>query len=73
MVGRWLTGHDREDFVIATKIWDPRVRGNSRRSIIASIDGSLRRLGVEYIDLFQVQVFDPFAPETDPRRQPRSQ
>lgn len=59
ILGQWLKDKRREDWVIATKV---RFRvgegvndeGLSRKHILASVDGSLRRLGTEYIDLYQV-------------------
>jgi len=59
ITGQWLKGKRREDWVIATKV---RFRvgegvndeGLSRKHILASVEGSLRRLGSEYIDLYQV-------------------
>ena len=59
ITGQWLKGKRREDWVIATKV---RFRvgegvndeGLSRKHILASVEGSLRRLGCEYIDLYQV-------------------
>ena len=63
IVGRWL--HDRRDeFVVATKCvgamsnkrWD---RGASRKHIMDAVDGSLRRLQTDYIDLYQMHQFDP--------------
>lgn len=59
---------DREDVVIATKCFMgthdmKRNRwGLSRKNIIASCDASLRRLGVDYIDLYQIHRFDPNTP-----------
>jgi aryl-alcohol dehydrogenase (NADP+) len=63
IIGRWLPGH-RDDVVLATKCvgpmstrrWD---RGASRKHIMDAIDGSLRRLGTDYIDLYQMHQFDP--------------
>ncbi len=59
ITGQWLKNKRREDFVVATKV---RFRfgegindeGLSRKHILASIDGSLRRLGTDYVDLYQV-------------------
>ena len=59
ITGQWLKNKRREDWVIATKV---RFRvgegvndeGRSRKHILASVEGSLRRLGTEYIDLYQV-------------------
>ena len=53
----------REDVVIATKVFQPmgpgpNQRGLSRKHICESIDGSLRRLGLDYVDLYQIHRFD---------------
>ena len=53
----------REDLVLATKVFNPMSeapndRGLSRKHIMASIDDSLKRLGVDYIDLYQIHRFD---------------
>lgn len=66
IVGRWLRGR-RDDFVLATKCFfpagaGPRDRGNSRRHVLASLESSLRRLGTDYVDLYQVHAFDPETP-----------
>ncbi len=58
IVGKALTGR-RDDVVLATKFFmpmdeDPNHRGGSRRWIIRSVEDSLRRLGTDYIDLYQV-------------------
>ena len=57
----------RENVVIATKVFNPMSdgpndRGLSRKHIHAAIDNSLRRLGVDYIDLYQIHRFDPNTP-----------
>src|SRR5665213_2696015 len=54
----------REDLVIATKVFNPMSegvndRGLSRKHIMASIDASLKRLGVDYVDLYQIHRLDP--------------
>ena len=54
----------REEVVIATKVGaplgkGPNGRGYSRKNIMASVDDSLRRLGVDYIDLYQTHIWDP--------------
>ena len=54
----------REELVIATKVYQPMSsapndRGLSRKHIMASIDSSLKRLGVDYVDLYQTHRFDP--------------
>ncbi|HRE46283.1 MAG TPA: aldo/keto reductase [Aggregatilineales bacterium] len=57
----------REEIIIATKVngamgSQPNNRGLSRKHIMQSIDDSLRRLGTEYIDLYQIHRFDPETP-----------
>src|SRR5215510_15485113 len=57
----------REDYVLATKVFfpvgeGPNDRGLSRKHILASIDDSLRRLGLDYVDLFQIHRYDPQTP-----------
>ncbi len=57
----------REQVVVATKVHgpmrkDPNGRGLSRKAIFAEIDASLARLGMEYVDLYQIHRFDPETP-----------
>jgi aryl-alcohol dehydrogenase-like predicted oxidoreductase len=57
----------REELVIATKVFNPMSpapndQGLSRKHIMASIDASLKRLGVDYVDLYQIHRFDPHTP-----------
>ena len=57
----------RHEVVIATKVngpmgADPNNRGLSRKHIMDSIDRSLTRLGVDYVDLYQIHRFDPATP-----------
>jgi len=63
IIGRWIRGK-RHDFVIATKCFGqtgprPFHSGNNRRHIFDAIEASLRRLGTDYIDLYQLHGFDP--------------
>ena len=63
IVGEALATVDRARVVLATKVFspmndDPNARGSSRRWILAECDNSLRRLGTDYIDLYQVHRFD---------------
>ncbi len=56
----------REAVVIATKMGNPmgpgpNEGGYSRKHIMAAVDASLRRLGVDYIDLYQTHIWDPLA------------
>ncbi|MCY4214144.1 MAG: aldo/keto reductase [Gammaproteobacteria bacterium] len=58
---------DRDEVVIATKAYFPmrggrNARGLSRKSIMAELDASLRRLGTDYIDLYQIHRFDDRTP-----------
>ena len=59
IVGKALSSIDRSRVVVATKVHgnmgdDPLAQGNSRRWIMAECDNSLRRLGLDYIDLYQI-------------------
>jgi aryl-alcohol dehydrogenase-like predicted oxidoreductase len=69
IIGRWLASRAeaRERAVIATKgrfptTEDPNGHGLSRRHLAAALDASLRRLGVEAIDLYQLHGWDPLTP-----------
>ena len=53
----------REDFVLATKVYfpmgeGPNDRGLSRKHVLSAIDASLRRLGTDYVDLYQIHRWD---------------
>ncbi|HYM62680.1 MAG TPA: aldo/keto reductase [Thermoanaerobaculia bacterium] len=57
----------RHEVVIATKVFfpleeRPNARGLSRKHIMEAIDASLRRLGMDYVDLYQIHRFDPETP-----------
>jgi aryl-alcohol dehydrogenase-like predicted oxidoreductase len=63
IVGKALNGR-RDDVVLATKFFmpfddDPNHRGGSRRWIMTAVENSLRRLGTDYIDLYQMHRYDP--------------
>jgi aryl-alcohol dehydrogenase (NADP+) len=66
IVGKWLRGR-REDFIVATKcngkmgkqVWQ---QGTSRKHVMSAIDASLKRLGTDYIDLYQAHMYDPNTP-----------
>jgi aryl-alcohol dehydrogenase-like predicted oxidoreductase len=69
ITGRLLKefGPSRDQLVIATKVFYPLSQekndgGLSRKHIMQSVDASLRRLGVDYIDLYQIHRFDPETP-----------
>ena len=57
----------RDDYVLATKVFypmgpGPNDRGLSRKHVLAGIDASLRRLGTDYVDLYQIHRWDPETP-----------
>jgi aryl-alcohol dehydrogenase-like predicted oxidoreductase len=66
VIGRWL-GSRRDEFILATKChfptgpkpWDA---GNSRKNIMRALDASLRRLGTDYVDLYQLHSWDADTP-----------
>ncbi len=68
IVGRALADlADRDDVVIATKVHGrmrpgPNGAGLSRKAILTEIDHSLRRLGTDYVDLYQIHRWDPHTP-----------
>jgi aryl-alcohol dehydrogenase (NADP+) len=66
IIGRWIKGR-RHEFVLATKCFgrtgpQPWDVGNNRRHILDAIDASLRRLGTDYVDLYQLHQDDPETP-----------
>ena len=66
ILGKWLEGR-REEFVLATKCCSPMGdkpwnRGLSRKHIMEAIEGSLRRLGTDYVDLYQLHHRDADTP-----------
>jgi aryl-alcohol dehydrogenase-like predicted oxidoreductase len=68
IVGRAIKTYSRrEDIVLATKVHfkmhdGPGGSGQSRKAIMEQVDASLRRLGTDYIDLYQIHRFDPTTP-----------
>jgi aryl-alcohol dehydrogenase-like predicted oxidoreductase len=67
VLGRALAGQRREGLEIFTKVYwptgpGPNDRGLSRKHIMESIDGSLRRLQTDYVDLYQAHRFDYSTP-----------
>ena len=71
IVGKALASRPRRSVVLATKVHgqmgeDPNAQGNSRRWIIAECENSLRRLGTDYIDLYQIHRPDETSTSTKP-------
>jgi aryl-alcohol dehydrogenase-like predicted oxidoreductase len=67
MLGKAIQGHCRDDLVLATKCWfrmreSPNAKGLSRKHICEAVEDSLRRLGTDHVDLYQVHGPDPFTP-----------
>lgn len=67
VLGQALKEFPRSDLVIATKVYfpmgeGPNDRGLSRKHIIEQCHASLRRLGTDYVDLYQCHRFDPHTP-----------
>ena len=64
-LGEVLSGVDRESYVLATKVYfpmSPHDRGLSAAQIHKQCDASLRRLGVDYVDLYQCHRYDEETP-----------
>jgi aryl-alcohol dehydrogenase-like predicted oxidoreductase len=70
IIGRWLASRPadvRDRVVLATKGRfpmgaEPNALGNSRRHLRRALDASLRRLGVDHVDLYQLHAWDPHTP-----------
>jgi aryl-alcohol dehydrogenase-like predicted oxidoreductase len=67
VVGRALRGIERDDYVLATKVWGPmgegpNDRGLSRKHVMEQCHASLRRLGTDYVDLYQCHRYDTETP-----------
>ncbi len=67
VLGEALKSYERSSYVVATKLFfpmgkGPNERGLSRKHIFEQCDASLKRLGLDYIDLYQCHRFDPEVP-----------
>lgn len=76
-LGSWFRAgpsHRRERSVVATKYTlamdhaDPNTGGNHRKNLVRSVEGSLRRLGTDYIDLLWVHAWDEWTPYEETMR-----
>lgn len=70
VLGRWLKTQRRSDYVIASKVWAPMGprptdQGLSRKHLLDAVDASLRRLGTDYLDLYQLHRWDDSTPLTE--------
>ncbi|KAB1188928.1 MULTISPECIES: aldo/keto reductase [Haloferax] len=67
-IGNWLAERDREDYVVASKVYfpfdedNPNSRGLSRTHIRNQIEGTLDRLGTDYLDLYYIHRWDDETP-----------
>jgi len=66
-VGNWLEGKDRDNFVVASKVFFDfeegfNKGGLSRKHIRSQIEGTLDRLGTDYLDLYYIHRWDPETP-----------
>ncbi|MHC3438396.1 aldo/keto reductase [Natrialbaceae archaeon A-gly3] len=70
-IGEWLESHDREEFVIASKVYfpfdgwgepGPNDSGLGRKHIRRQIEGTLERLGTDYLDLYYIHRWDDETP-----------
>ncbi|WP_132058855.1 aldo/keto reductase [Halorussus amylolyticus] len=66
-IGDWLADYDREQFVLASKVYfgfadGPNDRGLSRKHIRSQIEGTLDRLGTEYLDVYYIHRWDDGVP-----------
>lgn len=71
ITGKLLRGMlSRDEMVVATKVFMPMTPGPnggglSRKHILSAIDASLTRLGMDYVDLYQIHRWDPHVPITE--------
>ena len=73
MLGKAIGGLSRDELVIASKCWfptggGPNARGLSRKHITEACEASLRRMKIDYIDLYQIHGPDPHTPVAETMR-----
>src|ERR1700744_2901643 len=68
IIGEYISNHDRDYFVLATKytlkdnITNPNASGNNRKNMMRSVEESLKRLKTDFIDLFYLHIWDDITP-----------
>lgn len=68
IIGEFISSRDRDYFTIATKYslldnkTNPNASGNNRKNMMRSVEGSLKRLGTEFIDVFYLHIWDDLTP-----------
>src|ERR1700744_2009962 len=68
IIGEYLSNHDRDYFVVATKYslkdntTNPNASGNNRKNMMRSVEESLKRLKTNFIDLFYLHIWDDLTP-----------
>lgn len=68
IIGEFLTGHDRDYFVLATKYTlmdnktNPNASGNNRKNMMRSVEESLKRLQTDFIDILYLHIWDHLTP-----------
>lgn len=73
ILGKALKGKDLNQLVIASKCWfpmdeSPNGRGLSRKHIVQACEASLKRMGLEHMDLYQIHGPDPYTPVEETMR-----
>ncbi|WP_345950329.1 aldo/keto reductase [Mucilaginibacter sp. PAMB04274] len=68
IIGEYLTNHDRDQFVVATKYTlkdnttNPNASGNNRKNMMRSVEESLKRLQTDFIDVLYLHIWDHITP-----------
>jgi aryl-alcohol dehydrogenase-like predicted oxidoreductase len=68
IIGDYVSNHDRDYFVLATKyslkdnITNPNASGNNRKNMMRSVEGSLKRLKTDFIDVLYLHIWDDITP-----------
>ena len=68
IIGDYISNHDRDYFVLATKytlkdnITNPNASGNNRKNMMRSVEDSLKRLKTDFIDILYLHIWDDITP-----------